>query len=59
MTDIKKAVEKVSPGLYDMRSDEMRWFFSVTRSNIFDGLYTAFKYGFLKGQRSERKRLKA
>lgn len=60
MFDEKKFMEKiykVNAGSYEMNTKEMKAMFNAS-ADTFDIMYNAFRYGFLKGQRCERKQQK-
>lgn len=53
-----EVVDGIKPGGYCMNYSEMMLLADAYNNNLIDGSYDIFKYGFLKGQRSERAKRK-
>lgn len=50
--EFKKKLREVHPGTYDMTSPEIRAIYRISNNDYFFAICYAFKFGFLKGQRT-------
>jgi hypothetical protein len=51
-------VNAVKPGNYCATGGELHAIMVATNENLFDSMYMAFQYGFLRGQNAEKNRRK-